>query len=383
MPTIDVFIWRSENLQQTRQRVQAGENRLQPALAALCEEADATLALTPPAVTDKQRIPPSGDKHDYLSLAPYWWPDPQAPDGLPYIRRDGEVNPESLHDSDRHPMEAMMHAVETLALAAYFTDSRPYADQAAALLHHWFLAPQTCMHPHLQFGQAIPGVTEGRDIGIIDTRNLSTLVDAITLLLHATSALPTEDYHGLLTWMRTYLDWLLTSDHGKGEASQHNNHGTWYDVQVAALALFVGDTEVARQVLAASAPARITAHIAADGSQPHELARTLSWDYSVMNLEGLSRLAELGRHVGLDLWHYTAPAGGSLHAAIDFLAPYADPARNWPYPQLKTVNRLVALPYHLRRATLIFDDARYAACLAQLPADEVARHRVQLLYPHG
>ena len=46
------------------------------------------------SVTDKTLSPPSGNKHDYMSLAPYWWPNPNTANGLPYIRRDGVVNPE-------------------------------------------------------------------------------------------------------------------------------------------------------------------------------------------------------------------------------------------------------------------------------------------------
>ena len=52
---------------------------------------DLSLSDGPWSVMDKQHVPPSGDKHDYMSLGPYWWPDPDKPDGLPYIRRDGEV----------------------------------------------------------------------------------------------------------------------------------------------------------------------------------------------------------------------------------------------------------------------------------------------------
>ena len=50
--------------------------------------------MKPPSVMDKGVTPPSGDKHDYMSQAPYWWPDPTKPDGSPYIRKDGERNPE-------------------------------------------------------------------------------------------------------------------------------------------------------------------------------------------------------------------------------------------------------------------------------------------------
>jgi DNA-binding response OmpR family regulator len=44
---------------------------------------DKALNAGPFAVTDKSATPPSGDKHDYMSLSPYWWPDPSKPDGQP------------------------------------------------------------------------------------------------------------------------------------------------------------------------------------------------------------------------------------------------------------------------------------------------------------
>jgi len=49
-----------------------------------------------------------------------------------------------------------------------------------------------------------------------------------------------------------YLDWLLTSPHGRQEAAQKQNHGTLYDVQVMRLALMVGRPELAREIAAAS-----------------------------------------------------------------------------------------------------------------------------------
>src|SRR5438034_4836905 len=49
----------------------------------------------------KDATPTSGDKHDYMSQAPYFWPNPDATHHLPYIRRDGERNAEINRFSDR------------------------------------------------------------------------------------------------------------------------------------------------------------------------------------------------------------------------------------------------------------------------------------------
>jgi len=78
------------------------------ALARLRRDADAALQQKPVSVMDKSMVPPSGDKHDYMSVGPYWWPDPKKKDGLPYIRKDGVVNPER-HNYDNvgyHPRAA-------------------------------------------------------------------------------------------------------------------------------------------------------------------------------------------------------------------------------------------------------------------------------------
>ena len=60
----------------------------------LCREADDALNHPVYSVTHKKVLPPSGDKHDYMSQGPYWWPNPDTPDGLPYINKDGIRNPE-------------------------------------------------------------------------------------------------------------------------------------------------------------------------------------------------------------------------------------------------------------------------------------------------
>ena len=41
------------------------------------------------SVVYKKLVPESGNPHDYMTMGTYWWPDPDKPDGLPYIRRSG------------------------------------------------------------------------------------------------------------------------------------------------------------------------------------------------------------------------------------------------------------------------------------------------------
>src|SRR5260370_4698532 len=73
----------------------------QAQLTALRDRAESALTRGPFSVTEKRVPPPSGDVHDYVSLSIYWWPDPAASSGLPYLRRDGVRNTES-DDTSRY-----------------------------------------------------------------------------------------------------------------------------------------------------------------------------------------------------------------------------------------------------------------------------------------
>ena len=128
--------------------------------------ADSAMHVGPFSVMQKRTVPPTGDKHDYLSMAPYWWPDSTKSNGLPYIRRDGVMNPQTRIDHDGLRFGAMTDAVEALALGYWFTGNERYATRAAFLVRTWFIDPATRMNPNLRFAQAILGVTEGRGIGI-------------------------------------------------------------------------------------------------------------------------------------------------------------------------------------------------------------------------
>lgn len=315
-----------------------------------------------------------------MSFGPYWWPNPETNDGLPYIRRDGNVNPESKGDrADTTNLGSMATAVDQLALAYFFTGRRAYADRAALLLHTWFLNPETLMNPNLDYGQAIPGITEGRGIGIIDTLRLLKVTDA-AILLQDSGAWTTEDHAALKQWYRDFLNWLQTSKNGRDESRTTNNHSTWYDAQVAGFALFTGEDTIARETLLAVGPRRIATQIEPDGSQPHELARTRTLSYSLFNLQGFFTLGRLGEHVGVDLWHFEVDGTPVLKAALDFLALHANPEQPWSLPQITEFRRYRLMPL-LRQGYLVYGDDEFLEAIELLPEETRTTDRSLLLYP--
>jgi hypothetical protein len=370
-----VFCLDGKTLQENRRRALAGDEQLQAALKRLTGEANAMLSKGPFSVTDKTQAPPSGDKHDYRSVGPYWWPDPKKADGLPYINRDGVVNPDRNKIGDAARFKEMQRTVFTLSAAWYFTGREKFAEHAAKLLRTWYLDPATRMNPNMNYAQAIPGRCQGRGIGIVDAMRHHMVIDAVGML-HGSKAWTDADQQALVEWFNQFLDWMQTSKNGQDEDRTRNNHATQYDAQVASYALFVGKPEIARKVLQAVGKRRIDTQISPDGSQPHELRRTRSWDYSCVNTRNFTRLAELGRHLDIDLWTYAAD-GRSIPKAIDYLLPYAMGQRKWTRTQIRDFKPGTLL-IPLLQAARHDDTGRYSEAARKLqPEDAVER----LLYP--
>ena len=350
------------------------------ALKKLIADADKALAVTPPSVMQKTKVPPSGDKHDYMSIAPYFWPNPATKDGLPYVRKDGKVNPESRAEAANDTLRARLvgTTVETLALGYYFTRDEKYAEHAAKVLRTWFLDPATKMTPHFRFAQAIPGVNDGRGTGLIEARGLADAADA-AILLAGSKHWSAADQQALLAWGEVYFEWLLGSKNGQDERAAKNNHGTWYDVQAVKWALVLGRKDKAKEICAEAITRRIGVQIQPDGKQPLELVRTASFSYSCFNLLALARLADLSEHAGVDLWQHKTTDGRSIRAALDFLVPYLGKnPKPWTLQQIHESKPDEVLPV-LRAAALAYGDDRYESLLKEY-SDHRSK-RLQLLAP--
>ena len=369
-----VFLYNARQLFALRRE---NPESIAPALAKLKEDANKALRAGPFSVVNKAIIPPSSDKHDYMSQAPYFWPDPKAPNGLPYIRRDGERNPEINKLPDHSAMDQMINAVSTLSLAYYLLRDEVYATKAAFLLRAWFINADTRMNPNLQFGQGIPGVNTGRGIGLIETRGLVRVVDAVGLL-DGSQAWKPQDDRALKQWFDQFLKWMMEHKYGRDEAGALNNHGTYYDVQTASFALFLGRRDLAKQILEASKQKRIAKQIEPDGRQPLELARTRAWSYSVGNLDGLTLLAILGESVGVDLWHYETSDGRSIRGAFEYLYPFAVGSQKWPHQQITEFQPESLFPL-MRRAASRYDDQKFKTMMGRVPQTGAAdRERLMM-----
>lgn len=317
----------------------------------LLEAAEAALERGPFSVTQKTTLPPSGDPHDYWHPAPYYWPHPLRRLGFPDVRRDGVRVPgtrlyEPLSDRfDRTRLQRTFDDTFILALAWRETGEVRFAEHAAALVRSWFLDPATAMNPSLDYAQVRHGLNgnRGSSSGIIEMKDLYFFLDAVRLLERA-GALGPGETRAFDAWLARYLDWLQTSPQGIGERGAVNNHGTYYDLQVAAIAAHLGDARLVRSTLRDSR-SRILAQITPDGRQPEEMRRPITAHYCCFNLQGWLHLADLGAAVGEDLWSFEGPEGQSIPGAVRWLLSHM--GRPWPHEQTNAFDAERFLPvYH-------------------------------------
>ena len=217
-------------LDEARRSLAGGHSDLRAIAHGVIADAELALGGGPYSVTDKSTVAPSGFSHDYYTVAPYWWPDPEKPDGLPYIQRDGLRAPGTVLFSpdsglyDRTRLQLTMDGTTSLALAWYLTRRDDFAEHGARLVRSWFLDPSTRMNPHLRYAQVRLGHDGGggRHQGIIELKDLYYFLDAVRLLEHS-GALTETDRARLRDWFSRYLSWLESSAFGKDESLMTNN----------------------------------------------------------------------------------------------------------------------------------------------------------------
>ncbi|MFA6087111.1 alginate lyase family protein [Mucilaginibacter sp.] len=336
-PADNFILLNGNTLAAYKQQYKAGDDCITKQVKALLKQADTLLKAENCSITfKKEKLPPTGNKHDYMSLAPYWWPDTTKADGKPYIRRDGRINPEKYLLHDRDQIGRIEDEVRKLGAAYYFTGTEAYAQKAVTMLKVFFLDADTKMNPNLNYAQYIPGINDGRGIGIIETAGLINIPDAMAFL-QGSKSLNADVNNGIKKWFKDYLTWLQTNKNGVAESKEKNNHGTIYDLQVIDFAMYLGDDALAKSILQKQTTPRMEVQFTADGKQPLELARTKSWGYSNMNLLAWCRLAVLAKKQNIDLWQYQTKSGKGIQKCINWLMPFALKQQEWTYEQIEKI----------------------------------------------
>jgi len=323
-----------ETLQINKSKLKNGDASLKPAYNKLLKLADEQLAKNKVyTVMEKKQTPPSNDMHDYMSIAIYYWPDTSKPNGLPYISKDGQINPEVEDYKDKVNIGKMTKSVSNYALAYYFSNEEKYAQKAAEQLKAWFLDPATKMNPNLNYAQAVKGKNDGRGIGIIESRLFIDAIDAVGLI-QSSSSWTKSDQEGMEKWFSDYLQWLMTSKNGIEEMNTKNNHGIWYDAQKLDYAIFTHHDEIAENTYN-SLLSRMDDQMDETGFFPLELKRTIALHYSAFIMEPLFLAANMSLKIKKNMWTNVPSSGKSLKKAFDVLMPYLTKEKEWFGKQIK------------------------------------------------
>jgi hypothetical protein len=271
------------------------------------------------------------DPHEYYSEAPYWWPNPENPDGS-YIHLDGQVNP-SRFVANYTSLNSMCDAVLTLGTAAFLLDDPRYAQRATRVIQTWFINPKTRMAPGLDYAQAIPGLNNARGAGILDGRAFIRAIQGMEFLAR-TGAWDPKDQAGVRKWFEEYLRWLTDSKNASEEKRSANNHASWWTAQVAAVATFVDDRPATQMAFVYYRDHIFPRQIRGDGSASREEVRPKSLSYSSFNLDAFAMICRIGQVHNTDLWNVHTRNGATIGTVIDYLEPYLAEPRKWSKEQI-------------------------------------------------
>ncbi|KAI0649839.1 chondroitin AC/alginate lyase [Trametes meyenii] len=287
----------------------------------------------PWTVTNKSVTPPSGDKHDYMSWAPYSWPDCSSvgnttelsPEEVwttcPYVTKDGQFNPDGRLINDVGAFQDFSDAVLYNALAWAIKGNAAYSSNVAKFVKAWFIDADTAMNPNLNYAQMKrgPDGQVGQHTGVLDLKCMSKLVSGVLILREGKASEWTSELDSQLTnWTTSYINWLTTAQIALEEEAADNNHGTFYYNQLAALQVLVGDKDGAKQTLEKYFTTQYKWQIAANGDQPLETARTRPYHYRAYNLAAMITNAKIGDYIGYNAWNFTTSNGTTIQSALDY-----------------------------------------------------------------
>ncbi|KAJ6467560.1 chondroitin AC/alginate lyase [Mycena vitilis] len=318
--------------------------RFAGAKATIVEWAEQMASFGPWSVTDKPVTAPSGNKHDYMSWAPYQWPDCSNVKNTTvlslsnmwkecnYVFRDGQVNPDRNTIQDFQSFFNLSDAVLYNSIASTWQNksSSVYSQNVAKFLTTWFLNADTAMDPNLIYAQMNRGPSgqTGAYTGILDLRGFAKIAAGILILRKSGNTDWTRDLDSQMgAWVTKYMDWLSTSSSGTTAAHATNNHGTIFVNQFAALKLIANDTAGAVNWTQNYFTGIYQNQLNSTGDQPQEASRTHPYHYRNFNIAGMITNARILTYANPTSkpWNATAH-GATIQKTVNFLMT-VDPAK--------------------------------------------------------
>ena len=320
-------------------------------------DADALLERPNVTVLNSKLPRPSGDVHDYVSVAPYFWPNPDTPDGLPWVGRDGYVNPDTR---GVHPGSIYM-GVHTLALAAFYLGDNGYSRRASSMLYDWFINPETKTNPNAKYAQSVPGVAEGRGAGLIEFSDSPELFNGIGIL-ECMGLIDEKLVEGIKEWYVEFANWMLTHELGIRIDASTDNHASWYSSNLLSIATFTDRPALAHKIITEAYWRRTKGAIRPDGSQPEELRRTKGMGYSFYNLQAMFIYSNIAERRGYtEHWGIDSERGVCiLKSAVDYLYPYVLDPKSFPYEELYPERQRPAMAKAMLTVAKRYPDEGYA-----------------------
>lgn len=304
-------------------------------IATYVKQSQESLSTEHPTITaNTSFIKQTSGLNNYASLAPYYHPDPESPNGFPYIRMDGVVNRSNMSraTSDGIYLSRLCTLLTPLCILYYYTKSEDYATRAISIIDKFFINEQTKMNPNLTYSGMVIG-NSMEDLRIrgatIDANRLSIITDLIQLLKSSTSW-TIEIENAMVLWFDSLSDWFKTNPRGILQNTYNHNIKTSYVKQLCSYLCFCGKIQEAKNYLEDNVRNMLSAQIDVDGRQVLEMDRTRSRHYSDFNLQLLVELAAISNSLGVNIWNYKDENGrGSIQQAMRFMCYYYQNPTKW------------------------------------------------------
>jgi hypothetical protein len=258
--------------------------------------------------------------------------------------------------SDCTQLQQLFVDTTTLALAWQVSGKGDYAEQAAKSVKRWFIHPETrighnlCDVPAQSKDQSNEAQTPG-----ICMRDFYYFLDGVRIIERA-GTFDASDRQILSEWLRNHLQWLFADQHGKQSRLANNNHGTCFDLQVLAIAHYLGDVELLVSTMRTSQE-RLLEQFESNGAQPQEMKGTITAHNCCFNLQTWANLADVARCCGIDFWNIAASDGRGLRRAFEWMAPYIVGSA-WECEQTEPFDRRRFIPLYFASSDHYRDIAR-------------------------